>query len=55
MITINPNQVYVLTEPHDTFTLKDLIDKGDGYLYQDWPGMSTRKILNVFIQIAVGL
>ena len=49
------SKTYPLAENIDIVTLRDWIYDGEGYLYEDYPQVSTRKILNVLIQIACGL
>lgn len=66
-VKIYDGKVYPLTELIDTVTLKgkhagylyinstDWIYNGEGYLYEDYPHQSTRKVLNVLLQIALGM
>ncbi len=64
-VKIFDGKTYPLTEVVDTVTLRgkeweyflklDWIYDGEGFLYEDYPIVSTKKILNVLIQIATGM
>ena len=55
IVEFEKNLPYVLTEVTETYTLRDLMNNGDGFLYEDWPFKSTRRMLNLLIQIASGI